>query len=545
MKKERIKKGTNGKRKGIFELRFSNILMALGIVLCTALSIAASLLLGKFIDFLADRPAFDRDTAIYLAVILIALVLSILASIVLAQFLPLKVQLAKSMEYTQGVMNGLLKTSQKNYQSKEKGYYINLVTSSAFTCGDIYGQMNIELVGNLLCVLLMICIAAYINPYFALVYLIYIPLFAVLTQKPNKKIAAFQKDGLPTQDAFLSGTKKIVEDKRAINVARAEKYYETLYKKRSDEYLSFVTKYKWYSILATNIPTLLSAFLTAVTIGIASMLYFDGKATIGTVFVVFQLSQLLQGPLNRCFEIRIHRSINDVHLERFDEFDAQQAEPSGFEEKYGRQKDLAVFSSFRVFASPKKERLLFGADELTLPKNKLILIKGGNGTGKSTLVNLMTGFTDIGILEGRMELDETLQNAAYLSHPILFADGSLEENMFGNKISQELLAMLDITFQDKIINESGSNLSYGEQQKLALLRVLSSDCGVIVLDEPFTNLDHETIGRLSGYIASLRKKKSIIVIMHSPELDQAADVILKIDNEKILCDMRQSDSVSC
>ncbi len=160
-------------------------------------------------------------------------------------------------------------------------------------------------------------------------------------------------------------------------------------------------------------------------------------------------------------------------------------------------------------------------------------------------MNLMTGFTDIGILEGRMELDETLQNAAYLSHPILFADGSLEENMFGNKISPELLEMLDITFQDKNINESGSNLSYGEQQKLALLRVLSSDCGVIVLDEPFTNLDHETIGRLSDYIASLKNKKSIIAIMHSPELDQAADVILKIDNEQILCDMRQSDSVSC
>lgn len=376
-------------------------------------------------------------------------------------------------------------------------------------------------------------------------YLIYIPLFAVLTQKPNKKIAAFQKDGLPTQDAFLSGTKKIVEDKRAINVARAEKYYETLYKKRSDEYLSFVTKYKWYSILATNIPTLLSAFLTAVTIGIASMLYFDGKATIGTVFVVFQLSQLLQGPLNRCFEIRIYRSINDVHLERFDEFEKQQAEPSGFENKYKKQKDLAVFSSFRVFASPDKERTLFAADELTLPKNKLILIKGGNGTGKSTLVNLMTGFTDIGILEGRMELDETLQNAAYLSHPILFADGSLEENMFGNKIPQKLLEMLDITFQDKIINESGSNLSYGEQQKLALLRVLSSDCDVIVLDEPFTNLDHETIGRLSDHIASLRKKKSLIVIMHSPELDQAADVILKIDKEKILCDTRRLDSIFC
>ncbi len=93
--------------------------------------------------------------------------------------------------------------------------------------------------------------------------------------------------------------------------------------------------------------------------------------------------------------------------------------------------------------------------------------------------------------------------------------------------------MLDITFQDKTIHESGGNLSYGEQQKLALLRVLSADADVIVLDEPFTNLDHESIDRLSNYISSLKNKKSIIAIMHSPELDQAADIILKIDNEKI------------
>ncbi len=342
--------GKRGNEKGVFELRLKNMIMAMGIVLCTALAIVSSLLLGKFIDFLSGRPAFDRDTAIYLIIILSALVLSILASIVLAQFLPLRVQLKKSIEYTQGVMSGL-----------------------------------------------------------------------------------------PTPDAFLSGTKKIVEDKRAINVARAEDYYETLFKKRSDGYLSFVTKYKWYSVLATNVPTLLSAFLTAVTIGIAAMLYFDGKATIGTVFVVFQLSQLLQGPLNRCFEIRIYRSINDVHLERINEFEKQQYEPSGFENKYKRQEDLASFSSVKVFASSDKERMLFAADELTLPKNKLILIKGGNGTGKSTFVNLMTGFTNIGILEGRMELDEALQNAAYLSHPILFADGSLEENMFGGKNPPKLL----------------------------------------------------------------------------------------------------------
>ena len=106
--------------------------------------------------------------------------------------------------------------------------------------------------------------------------------------------------------------------------------------------------------------------------------------------------------------------------------------------------------------------------------------------------------------------------------------------MFGQKVESALYDVLGISFQDKIINESGTNLSYGEQQKLALLRVLSSNTNVIVLDEPFTNLDQECIGRLSEYIAELKKQKSIISIMHSSEFDQFADVILKIDNGQLV-----------
>ncbi|MDO4719859.1 MAG: hypothetical protein Q4A78_04280 [Peptostreptococcaceae bacterium] len=156
-------------------------------------------------------------------------------------------------------MDGLLKISDRNYQSR----------------------------------LWMIGIAFYIHLLFGLAYLLYIPIFALLTQSPNKKIAAFQKAGLPTQDAFLSGTKKIVEDKRAINIARAEAYYSNLYQQRSEKYLSFITKFRWYSILSKNLPTLLSSLLTVATLGIAAKLYFDATVTIGTVFVIFQLSQLL------------------------------------------------------------------------------------------------------------------------------------------------------------------------------------------------------------------------------------------------------------
>lgn len=522
------------KKKRVFEISFSNTILAFGIVICTALSIVSSILVGKFIDFIENKPNFDQDTFLYLFSILGAMILTTVASIYLAQYFPLRLQLKKSIDYSQKVMNGLLKISQKNYQSKEKGYYINLVTSSAFTCGDIYGQINVELVGNAMCVLLLIIIATYISPYLGGIYLLYIPIFALLTQKPNKKIAAFQKVGLPTQDSFLSGTKKIVEDKRSINIARAESYYSNSYKKRSEKYLSFVTKFKWYSILATNIPTMLSAMLTVATMGIAAKLYFDEIVTLGTIFVIFQLSQLLQSPLNRCFEILIYRSINDVHIERIQDFDDLQQEKSGFEKVYSNQEKLALVRNGKLFSTAEKRKMLFSVEDLAIPKNSLVLIKGKNGTGKSTLTNYLTGFVDIDVFDGTVKLDNSLSNAAYLSYPILFAEGNIEENMFGVEIDQEVYEMLGASFEGKNINESGNNLSLGEQQKLGLLRVLSSKAAVVVLDEPFTNLDKDTIYSLTAYIAKIKGKKSIIVITHSPELDPFADMILRIDSGSLV-----------
>ncbi len=522
-------------KKGTFEFRFSNLLLALCIVASTALSIVSSFLLGNFVDFLSGRPSFDRATWLYILAILGILFFTAVFHIIFANFLPLKVLLNKSISYSQDVMREVLHLSQRDYQRKDKGYYMNLVVSSAFTCGDLYAQKNVEFVGNVLCVLLLIVVAARVSVWFSLVYVIYIPLFIFLTWEPNKRLTSFQKAGLPTQDAFLGGTKKIVEDKRAINIARAESYFEVLYKKRSEKYLSFLTKLKWYLTLSTNLPNVLASVLTAVTLGVAAKLYFDGGMTIGTILVMFQLSQVLQNPLNRCLEIILYCSMNVAHIERLHELSAQEQNPTGYEQVFQNLDCLAKIPAGKVFSTPERERELFSVSRLTLPKNKLILVKGKNGTGKSTLTNLLTGFADIGILDGSIALDGALAQASYLCRPILFVDGDVAENMFGKKMNQKACDVLGIPFLDRQINESGSNLSLGEQQKLGLLRQLSSDAEVVVLDEPFANLDRDSIGRLAKYLSELKQKKSVIAIVHSHELDAFADIILEIHDGKLVC----------
>lgn len=266
---------------------------------------------------------------------------------------------------------------------------------------------------------------------------------------------------------------------------------------------------------------------------IGTFLFFKGDVTIGTILIVFQLSQILQNPLNRIFEISIHYAINRPHLERIGSFIDLADQESGFESFYGDREHLLSIAKGSFYATPDKERLLFSVDELTLEKNQLVVIKGGNGSGKSTILNYITSFADPAQFEGNMELDNSLRDVAYLSYPILVTDGSVAENLFGKEVDENLFGVLRVDFRDKVITESPVNLSFGEQQKLNLLRILSLDSHVLMLDEPFSNLDQKTTEELVHYIAKIKGQKSIFVIAHSDELDAITDVVLTIRDREL------------
>ena len=68
--------------------------------------------------------------------------------------------------------------------------------------------------------------------------------------------------------------------------------------------------------------------------------------------------------------------------------------------------------------------------------------------------------------------------------------------------------------------------------------MLSSDAETIVLDEPLTNLDRKTIESLTNYIGKKKNERSFIAIMHSTELDEVADMIIEIKDEKLYVDDR-------
>ena len=140
------------KNKRVVDVNIHNTILIGGIVFSSIISIVSALLMGNTIDVIQKENVRKEEILSYLTLVLLVLLFSKIFNIMAINYLPLKLILEKSIRYSEDIMEQVLNLSVPSYQEKEQGYYINMVTTSAFTIGEIYGQINIELFGNIICV---------------------------------------------------------------------------------------------------------------------------------------------------------------------------------------------------------------------------------------------------------------------------------------------------------------------------------------------------------------------------------------------------------
>lgn len=83
-----------------------------------------------------------------------------------------------------------------------------------------------------------------------------------------------------------------------------------------------------------------------------------------------------------------------------------------------------------------------------------------------------------------------------------------------------------VTSMDFDEESAMSSFSGGEKQKLALARAFAKKADVIILDEPSSALDHDTLEQLISIIQQLAREKIIIIITHEPQLAAICDEVI-------------------
>ena len=191
---------------------------------------------------------------------------------------------------------------------------------------------------------------------------------------------------------------------------------------------------------------------------------------------------------------------------------------------------------------------------LTIHEGEYVVLTGENGSGKSTLMRLILG--EMKPDEGEIILmnnDPRLKKRiGYVSQNGISKNQSfpatVEEIMITglyqelglfhlprkkhkNKIKETLRDFGMEEFLKRRIGE----LSGGQQQRVAIARALVSDAPIILADEPTGNLDSVTAGEIINILKTLAKdrNKCVIVVTHSKEVADSADIILELSGKKL------------
>ena len=158
---------------------------------------------------------------------------------------------------------------------------------------------------------------------------------------------------------------------------------------------------------------------------------------------------------------------------------------------------------------------LFHDLSFCLNKGKALHICGDNGSGKSTLIRIILGITKQ--TKGELEISST-KGISYIGHKnaiknyLSVEDNILLMQLHNHKDLNRYIEMLNL---EKYLDVLVANLSFGQQKKLALLKIFLNNSDIIILDEPFVGLDNETQKILSNFLnEQLENNKILIFTSH-------------------------------
>ena len=204
-----------------------------------------------------------------------------------------------------------------------------------------------------------------------------------------------------------------------------------------------------------------------------------------------------------------------------------------------------------IFFSYEEGKNVISNFSKTIKKNSCIGIIGKSGSGKSTIIDLITGLISpskgiitVDGIDIKKNLRGWQSKIGYVSQSVFLLDGSIKANVaFGiknenidEKLLRESLKGANIlSFVDELdkgvdtkVAEKGVKISGGQRQRIAIARELYRKPEVLILDEATSALDEETENQIMEFLDNMKNKLTIIVVSHRKNTLKKCDEILQL-----------------
>lgn len=391
-----------------------------------------------------------------------------------------------------------------------------------------------------------------------IISLFWIPIFALIVYRFNKKIITAQREVMASYAMNESNYIDTIQGIGTVKIGNKEDYFSQL---TQQFYTLFQDAQYKLGVIGLNFGTTAQIAGTLFTVGIiiySSLLVFNTQLTVGSVMAVIQLIGMAMASVSSIALAYIRLQEAKVALDRMQEFTELETEfaPEAEAQKIqlpAFEKLVVQDLNFRFVGRP----LLLKDVSFEVKKGEIIAILGESGCGKSTLLQILQRFyphesgeisvNDLPINE--YALPQWRSKLGVVPQQIKTFNASLLENIVlsdPEKLDGEVLDAFfeaynfDTYFKKfpagyaTILGETGVNISGGQQQMMALARALYSRPELLLLDEATSAMDRFTEKKILDLLLRLRSKMGIVLVTHRIKSASIADRIYLIENGEIV-----------
>lgn len=395
-----------------------------------------------------------------------------------------------------------------------------------------------------------------LSPKLAVVAVIILPIMTWLviwfSKKLNTAMLASKRNL-----AILNGfTQEALASVSAVKLLNAEKSVSNRYNKLNVQYRDAQLENVFYdALMFATIDG-----ISSITLGIALFMaiQWSGYAdnlTAGLMVAFIQYIQQLFEPLKQLGTKMAMLQGAFTSIERiFGLMEKQEFVAGDQTMSWPSQVDVQFDHVSFAYATSKSK--ILSDISFRVPAGSSLAIIGSTGSGKSTIIKLLTKLYDgysgsirvAGTDIKDLDPEHTREQMGIVPQDLVLFEGSIEFNInlgSSNVSKQEIIRAAHLVGADRFINdlpggldfhvkENGSNLSHGQKQLIVFARALTKNPPIVILDEATSSIDPQSEALIQEATKRILKDRTVVVIAHRLETIRRCDNILVIEHGRLV-----------
>ena len=519
-------------------------------ILSSVLTIIYPIIVGTIVDNIGHKSIINTIFLLFIIFLSLFLV-NIFLNLILAIY---SSNLSKTLREKLYKKLDILPLS--TIEKEQSGNIINLFSTDIENISNGIIQNISKIITGITTIILALFIMINLNIWITLILIIVsVIMFLISKFIIKNKLNLFDKRANLLAD-LNSYVEEIISSKQTLDNYNYEDTIKKKFKNKNNTLYNYGYKAQFYSSL-TNPSTRLISNTLYVLIGVIGIIFAKlDLLTIGNISSFLLYTNIFTKPFNEISSIFSEIQTAFSSAKRFLEFTQNE---NSFEFKKNNLLPITNLNGIIEFKnvsfSYEKDKKLIENFNLYIPKNKSVAIVGKTGSGKTTIINLLSRFYEIqngeilidGINIKNIDINILRKNIGIVLQDSKLFNGSIYENIAyakPNATKEEVIHAAELAYvdtfikrlpngYDTIINNSNM-LSEGEIQLINIARILLIKPPILILDEATSNIDLLTESKVQKALGNLIKNSTSIIIAHRLSTIVNCDFIAYVENGKIL-----------